>query len=175
MYMEKEGNLSNTSPKFKERTWPSVIYNTALDIAVENIKNPIDERRAEAKGGKCLRNKRSLDGIERFFKIDKKKHSGNVCKIGICDSIVNEAGIFCDGPAFQKPPGHCRLRLEAQFWARMQLLLMQFCNQNLIEVRVSNFSIRQALCFLGIKEIMPLLWVKLTSPFGSFCFRELTR
>ena len=57
-----------------------------------------------------MRNQRPLDGIERFFKIDKKKHSGNVCKIGICDSIVNEAGIFCDGPAFQKPPGDLSIK-----------------------------------------------------------------
>ena len=60
-------------------------------------------------------NKRPLDGIERFFKVDKKKHSGNVCKIGICDNIVNEAGISCDRPAFQKLSGDCRFRLEAQF------------------------------------------------------------
>jgi len=58
---------------------------------------------------------RPLDGIERLFKVDKKKHSGNVCKIGICDNTVNEAGIFCHRPTFQKPSGDCRLRLEAQF------------------------------------------------------------
>ena len=50
-----------------------------------------------------------------LFLSRKKKHSGNVCKIGICDNIVNEAGIYCHRPAFQKPSGDCRLRLEAQF------------------------------------------------------------
>ena len=43
---------------------------------------------------------------------NRQKETSRECKIGICDNIVNEAGIFCDGPAFQKPPGDCRLRLE---------------------------------------------------------------